>query len=211
MPTNYDSIAGIYDFLSRLIFGRQIVKAQVCLLKYVPPGSSILIAGGGTGWILERVAEEYPRGLTIDYVESSRRMIALSQKRNFKENAVNFIHVPIEDFTTDKQYDVIITPFLFDNFRIDKLEFIFAKSDAMLKTNGLWLYADFVYDKSPNHLWQRLLLKAMYLFFRITSTVEAQELINMDKYFAPSYQVEFEEFYYFKFIRSVVYRKITSS
>lgn len=207
MSTNYDNIAGVYDFLSRLIFGRHIVQAQVCLLKYVPPDSTILIVGGGTGWILERLAEEHPQGLQIDYVESSVQMIALSKKRGFKENTINFIHTPIEDFTMDKQYDVIITPFLFDNFQIEKIELVFSKLDAMLKTNGLWLYADFLYDKSPNHLWQKLLLKMMYLFFRITSTVEARELVSMDKYFAPSYSIEFEEFHYFKFIRSVVYRK----
>jgi ubiquinone/menaquinone biosynthesis C-methylase UbiE len=207
MPTNYDNIAGIYDLVSRLIFGKNIVKAQVCLLKNVPPGSHILIVGGGTGWIIDRLADEYPQGLKIDYVESSAQMVVLSQKRNHKSNTVNFIHLPIEDFTIDKQYDVIITPFIFDNFKIDKLELVFSKLDSMLKANGLWLYADFVYDKFHGPLWQKLLLKTMYLFFRITCGIETQELVIMDKYFALSYKIEFDKFHYFKFIRSVVYRK----
>ena len=207
MPTNYDNIARTYDFLSRLIFGRQIIEAQVSLLKYVPAGSSVLIAGGGTGWILERLTESHPLGLYIDYIESSERMIALSQKRNFKNNIVNFIHLPIEDFITDKQYDIIITPFLFDNFQKEKVEFVFTKLDGLLKRNGLWLYTDLDHDKGQKHLWQRLLLKSMYFFFRIMSTVEAKELSSIEGYFTPSYSIEFDRSFYFEFIRSVVYRK----
>ena len=207
MPTNYDNIAGTYDFLSSLVFGWQIIEAQVCLLKHVPADSSILIAGGGTGWILERLAEAHPQGLEIDYIESSERMIALSQKRNFKNNIVNFIHLPIEDFITDKQYDIIITPFLFDNFRKEKVEFVFTKLDSLLKRNGLWLYTDFDHDNSQKFLWQKLLLRAMYFFFRVLSTVEAKELGSIEEYFAPSYSIEFDQSFYFKFIRSVAYRK----
>jgi len=207
MPANYDHIAGIYDFLSRIIFGRHIVQAQVCFLRYIPADSRVLIVGGGTGWILDKLSDEHPQGLEIDYVESSAQMIALSQRRNFKENTVNFIHLPIEDFSIDKQYDVIITPFLFDNFPSAKLESVFAKLDPALKTNGLWLYTDFVCDKNKSPLWQKLLLRVMYLFFRITSNIEARELISMEKYFAQSYSIEFDSLRYFKFIRSVVYRK----
>ena len=207
MPTNYDKIAGTYDFLSRLIFGQQIIEAQVSLFKYIPSGSSILIVGGGTGWILERLAEKHPQGSEIDYIESSERMLALSQKRDIKENIINFTHMPIEDFMTDKQYDVIITPFLFDNFRKEKLEFVFTKLDNLLKPDGLWLYTDFDHDNSQKYLWQKLLLKAMYFFFQHLSTVEAKELSSIEEYFTPSYSIESDQSFYFKFIRSVAYRK----
>jgi ubiquinone/menaquinone biosynthesis C-methylase UbiE len=110
MPANYDNIARVYDLLSRVIFGRHIEQAQVCMLEYVPSGSSILIVGGGTGWILEKLSDQYPHGLQIDYVEISAEMIVLSEKRNHKENVVNFINKPIEEFISDKSYDVIITP-----------------------------------------------------------------------------------------------------
>lgn len=208
MPANYDKIASVYDLLSRMIFGRNIEQAQVCMLKYVPTGSGILIVGGGTGWILEKLSEQSPHGLQIDYVEVSAKMIMLSKKRNYRVNSVNFINMPIEEFISDKQYDVIITPFILDNFSADKIGPVFAKLDERLKHNGLWLYADFVYDKAKSPLWQKFLLKVMYFFFRITSGIETQELISMDIYFAGSYEIQFEESNYFNFIRSVVYRKL---
>ena len=208
MPANYDNIAHVYDLLSRMIFGRHIEQAQVCMLEYVPPDSNILIVGGGTGWILEKLSHRYSQGLEIDYVESSAEMTSLSQKRNCKKNVVNFIHLPIEEFISNKSYDVIITPFVFDNFGEDKIEKIFAKLHERLKVNGIWLYADFVYDKTTSPFWQKLLLKVMYFFFRFASSIETQELISMDKYFAGSYEIHFEASYYFRFIRSVVYRKL---
>jgi ubiquinone/menaquinone biosynthesis C-methylase UbiE len=208
MAANYDKIARVYDLLSRMVFGRHIEQAQVCMLDHVPSGSSILIVGGGTGWILEKLSEEHPQGLQIDYVEVSGQMIALSQKRNYEKNKVNFINVPIEEFISNKSYDVIITPFVLDNFSADKVGSIFEKLDGRLKVNGKWLYADFVYDKVKSTLWQKLLLKVMYFFFRITSGIETQELVSMDKYFAGSYEIQFEAAHYFKFIRSAVYRKL---
>jgi len=208
MPANYDHIARIYDLLSKMIYGNAIINAQVCMLRCVPQRSSILIVGGGTGWILEKLAGQYPQGLEIDYIESSATMISLSRQRDNKGNKVNFIHLPVESFATQKSYDVIITPFIFDNFKKEKIEQVFVKLDSRLKPNGLWLYADFVNDKIESRLWKKLLLKVMYLFFLITCGIETQELISMDEYFADSYKIESEKYFYLRFIRSVVYRKL---
>jgi hypothetical protein len=52
MPANYNNSAWFYDRLSRMVYGRALINAQVYLLQYVPAGASVLIAGGGTGWIL---------------------------------------------------------------------------------------------------------------------------------------------------------------
>ena len=207
MPVNYDSIANIYDLVSRIVYGRQIEAAQVCLMRLIPADSRILIVGGGTGWILEKIADAHPQGLTIDYVESSAKMIALSRKKNYRDNTVNFIHLPIEEWNSKERCDVIFTPFLFDNFKADKALMIFTNLNSLLKSQGIWLYADFVYDKIKSHWWQKLLLKIMYLFFRITTDIETQKLVRMDACFDMSYQKEFEAFFYSGFIRSDAYRK----
>lgn len=207
MPVNYDSIAKIYDRLSRLIYGRQIINAQVDLLKYIPANSSILIAGGGTGWILEEIAKLQAQGLEIDYVESSAGMLELSREKNCRGNKVNLIHAQIENYILSRQYNVVIAPFLFDNFKKEAIDIAFQKMDANLINKGLWLYVDFVSKEEQTAFWQRFLLKAMYLFFGLISNVEVSELINMEPYFARSYQKEYEAKYFQKFIRAAVYRK----
>lgn len=207
MPANYDTIARIYDLLSRMIYGGDIVDAQECMLPYIHPHSSILIVGGGTGWLLESLSGRVKEGLDIDYVESSAEMIRLSEKRGYKGNKVNFIHQRVENFVIEKKYDAIITPFIFDNFQRDKIDIVFAKLDQSLKENGAWLYADFVYEPLHSPFWHKVLLRVMYLFFRITTGIETQKLVPMNNYFAANYTIDFEAFHYFKFMKSIVYRK----
>ena len=207
MTTNYDKIAANYDLISRIVFGKTLVEAQVCLLKYVPADSHILIAGGGTGWILEEFTKIHPQGLIIDYVESSAKMIVLSNKRNYGSNKINFINLPAEDFITEEKYDIILTPFFFDNFTAGKIQTIFTKLNELLKNDGTWLYVDFVYDEYKNPLWQKILLKTMYFFFSITSKIETQQLINMGFFFKPLYDKIAEVSHYHNFIKSIAYKK----
>jgi ubiquinone/menaquinone biosynthesis C-methylase UbiE len=208
MPANYDKIARIYDLLSGMVFGKAITKAQAHLLQCLPTGDyRLLIVGGGTGWILEELSRLRPEGITIDYVEASGEMIALSRKRSYGKNAVNFFHAPIEDFSSDQMYQVIITPFVLDNFEESKLKIIFSRLDNLLEEEGTWLYADFVYSKTASPLWQKLLLKIMYFFFRITTKIETKKLVDVEKYFEKGYRKKMGARFYFDFIKAVAYKK----
>ena len=207
LASNYDKISGYYDLTGRIVFGKTLVAAQVCLLKYIPANSHVLIVGGGTGWILEEFARVHQQGLMIEYIESSAKMIALSKKRKCGTNQINFIHMAAENYNTSKKYDVILTPFFFDNFQADKIQNLFTRLDSFLKKDGIWLYVDFVYDKHNGRLWQKILLKLMYFFFRITSHIETQELVNMSSFFGNSYYQINEISHYHNFIKSIVYKK----
>ncbi len=81
------------------------------MLKHIPVNSSVLIVGGGTGWILEDISKLHSTGLTIDYIESSAKMISLSKKKNYMKNEINFINLPVENYILKKKYDVILTRF----------------------------------------------------------------------------------------------------
>lgn len=208
MKNNYDKVARYYDWLSRTIFQRSIINAQVCLLPYINEHNTVLIVGGGTGWILEEIARVRPAGLEITYVEISGAMLRLSQKRDYKQNNVTFVHESIETFIPSHAYDVILTPFLFDNFSTVNASLIFDKLHAVLKAGGSWLFADFVYDANRGKLWQRLLLKTMYTFFRLICNIESAKLNDMEGLFLKfRYQLIFERFHYGRFIWSAVYRK----
>ena len=115
MAANYNNAAWFYDRLSRVVYGKSLIEAQVYLLQHIQPNSTILIVGGGTGWILEKIAQIHPSGLEVTYVEVSDQMMALSQKRNVGNNEVIYINDAIENVNRVPDFDVIITPFLFDN------------------------------------------------------------------------------------------------
>lgn len=208
MNNNYDKIANHYDTLSRLVFFRSQVNAQVNQLGYIPENSTVLIAGGGTGWILEELAKVHVSGLKIVYVEISAKMIALSLKRNYQGNHVDFINLGIEDFKTDKNFDVILTPFLFDNFVEEQAAKVFEQLNRYLKKDGLWFLVDFSLNKKNGKWWKWVLLQSMYSFFKILGMVEANHLIDIVPYFLKNdYKIIEARSYYGSFIKAFIFKK----
>lgn len=209
MQNNYDKVAGIYDQLAGLVFGKALIRSQVCLLPFIPAGSSILVAGGGTGWILEEIAHIHASGLWVTYVELSANMLAKAQMRDCKANQVIFVHQSVEDFRPAGRYDIIMTPFLFDNFSPERAGNVFRHLSALLRPDGLWLFTDFHYDERKRAYWQKIFLHAMLAFFRVSCKVEARNLNDMSRYFSengfiPVHQADF----FHHFIRSVAYKSV---
>lgn len=207
MANDYNKIAGVYDTFSRIVYQKAIVKAQVFLIQLIENNNSVLIVGGGTGWILEEISKLQKQNVTVVYVEKSAAMIKLAKKKKYENIKVEFIEAAIEDYTSTEKFDVIITAFLFDNFLQEKIKTVFAKLDDFLKPKGFWLYADFVNDQQNKKRWQQFLLKSMYFFFRLTAKIETQELIDMRPYFQNNYHLITKQFYYNGFIQAVAYKK----
>jgi ubiquinone/menaquinone biosynthesis C-methylase UbiE len=205
MAANYNNSAWFYDSLAGLVYGRALINAQVYLLQFVQPGSNILIVGGGTGRVLEELTRLHPSGLTITYVEVAVNMMALSQKRNAGTNQVNFITNAIEDVALPAGFDVIITPFLFDNFTEQTLQKVFRHLHLLLKPGGLWLNTDF---QLTGKWWQNVLLKTMFAFFKLLCNIEASVLPDIEKQFTQNnYSVVAQKTFFGDFITSKTYRK----
>jgi ubiquinone/menaquinone biosynthesis C-methylase UbiE len=185
MAANYNNSAWFYDRLSKLIYGKALIRSQVYLLKLIPAKSRILIVGGGTGWILEEIAKIHPSGLVITYIEVAPRMIGLSRKRKAGNNQIVFINEPVENVSLRNDFDVVITPFLFDNFTEENFQKIFSHIHSALKPGGLWLNADF---RLTGKWWQKLMLRSMFLFFRTICVIEAKKL--------PGIQAAFDKYGY---------------
>jgi len=203
MAANYNNSAWFYDRLSRVVYGKALVNAQVYLLKYVPANSKVLIVGGGTGWILEELSKIYSSGLDITYVEIAEHMMALSQKRNTAGNTVTFINNAVENVVLSTDFDIVITPF--DNFTEQTLGKVFTHIQSLLKKDGLWLNTDF---QLTGKWWQQVLLKTMFLFFKILCGIEASKLPAIEKRFAEAgYQVVDRKTFFGDFIVSEAYKK----
>ncbi|HET6252869.1 MAG TPA: methyltransferase [Puia sp.] len=209
MGNNYDSIAKYYDRIHHLVFGQSEINAQVDLLGYVRPGDRLLIVGGGTGWILEKIAAIFPSGLEITYIESSARMMELTKTRKWGQSRVELVNSGVEEWKARMEYDCILTGFFFDNFKESHAVEIVKRLTPCLKTGGYWLDADFFYPKKRGKLWQAILLYSMYWSARLICGVEAKRLPDMDRIFGEEgYGVLYTTFHYQRFIRSVVYRRV---
>lgn len=203
---NYDRAAGFYDRLAGLIFGGAINKSQFILLQHHFPGTRIIIAGGGTGGILEELARIITVPLMITFVELSEKMLSKARARNTGHHEVEFICDDAGYFNAGA-FDVVITPFLFDNFTGDMAVEVFDNLGRMLRPGGMWLFTDFtIYRESP--WYQKLFLKLMYTFFNVFAQVQARWLPDTDSLFqAGGYTCVNEHFFYGNFIRAAVYLK----
>jgi ubiquinone/menaquinone biosynthesis C-methylase UbiE len=205
MASNYNNSAWFYDGLSRLVYGRALINAQIYLLQFVPANSSVLIVGGGTGWILEELAKIHSSGLQVTYVEVAADMMARSKQRHAGLNQAVFINDAIENVAIAGEFDVVITPFLFDNFTEATAQKVFNHIHQLLKPGAVWLNADF---QLTGKWWQSVLLRSMFLFFRMLCKIEASQLPDVQGLFTLRRYREVEEkCFYGDFVVARVYEK----
>jgi len=205
MAANYNNSAWFYDSLARLVYGNALINAQVFLLKRISLNSKILIVGGGTGWILEEITRIHPSGLQITYVEIAPDMMAQSKKRNVGNNQVTFINDAIENVDLPKDFDIALTPFLLDNFIEENLNKIFSSIAALLKPKAFWLNTSF---QLTGKWWQQVLLKTMFIFFKVTCGIEASKLPGIDKCFEENgFKLIEQQSFFGDFIGAKIFKK----
>ena len=209
MKNGYDNVSLFYDRLSKLIFGKKLIQAQQYLIDTIPADCHLLIVGGGSGWILDAITALHPSGMNITYIDASPKMIAKAEKHNTGRNNVEFIARQVQDIPLGNDYDVVITPFLFDNFPESEAQLIFRHLDRSLRPEGTWLYADFQNTSNATH---KFLLNTMYLFFRLLCGVQAQRLPDMAQQFTSTgFKVLKERFFLGGFVISRSYSRINST
>ena len=203
--STYDTVAWFYDALSFIVFKSSQLKSQEWTLEHVLPNSVVLIAGGGTGLILEALCNKIPKSLRIVYVELSEKMMIKAKMRDVRQNEVIFILGAVEMLSFAERVDVIQTGFLFDNFTQEHATLVFEKLNSILKENGLWLFTDFTSGKT---WWQKLLLSCMYLFFRLLCRIEAKQVPDIKTlYINNNYRMRDKKSYFNDFIESTIYLK----
>ncbi|QDK80378.1 class I SAM-dependent methyltransferase [Spirosoma sp. KCTC 42546] len=178
---NFNWIAPVYDALAFIVFGHKLQQAQAVFLNRIPTGASVLIVGGGTGWLLEQVLRRC-QSKRIVYLETSTQMVARASRRMVQKALVGSVEFRVGDESSlkpDERFDVILTPFVLDLFSAQTLQTtIIPQLRTVLKSGGLWLATDFV--KPPSN-WQKALLWVMIRFFRLTAGIQAQHLADWQK------------------------------
>jgi SAM-dependent methyltransferase len=172
---NCDPIARWYRWLEYLGFGRALERRRNAFLSDVAGARRALVLGEGDGRFLARLAGEMFRHpeATIDYVDLSPRMLELARSR-----AGDQVHYILGDARTiplqPLEYDLIVTHFFLDCFNEQDAEVLIERIAAAAKPNACWLISEF----HVANWWSRLLVAALYLFFRITTGLKTQRLID---------------------------------
>ena len=176
---NFDFVAPFYDFLAKIIFGKNIQTAQTHFLNYIPDNANILILGGGSGWILKEIFA-IKNECQIHYVETSKKMLALSKKQLTTGQLERVIFTHELDTTSNQVFDIIITNFFLDVFDKKELKNVMNVLQGLLCKEGVWLFTDFQHQ---NIWWQKILLKLMFTFFRLFASLESKQLYDFEELF----------------------------
>lgn len=174
----FDVIAPLYAHLSRFVFGKAMFYSKTAFFHTIPDDAHILLVGGGSGESLQQLLQDKPN-TSIDFVDSSKKMISLAQNRVEFSKKVNFYHCNIDKFN-HSTYDVIITEFFFDLFQQREVAYLVSKIAPMLNPTGIWIDTDFRISKAWHH---QILMQIMYFFFRITAGVKNTKLVDMNTAF----------------------------
>lgn len=175
----YTLLAPIYQFLSKLVFGNLLLKAQLHFLKQEELKSTnhfnnILIIGGGNGELLAEVLSEFP-SCTICYVESSAKMNSLAKKRIplADKNRVEFFEIDVFHWKNEQHFDAVLLPFFLDLFDLEKQHSLLRRVHHWLAPSGKLIVTDF---NNSEHRFQKLLIGFMYFVFNALNAAETKKL-----------------------------------
>ncbi|MBB6612231.1 class I SAM-dependent methyltransferase [Pontibacter sp. Tf4] len=205
--SGFDRVASFYDPLARLVYGSALQDAQQWLLPHIPAGASVLLIGGGSGWLLQQVLQKTsPKHIL--YLEASEKMLQKAKQLNPGTPVVSFRHGTEADLLPHEQFDVIITPFLLDLFPDARLAELMQRLCYSLAPNGRWLFADFWPVQHNPPFWQKLLAKSMYLFFGFLSNVRGRLLPDYSRHFTSlGLQEQHSAAFYKGFVQAKIFEK----
>lgn len=178
----YNLIAPYYLFFVKLVFGDLLFKAQTHFLTKKLDPAQILIVGGGSGELLSFCLNQYPT-TRITYVESSSKMIELSEKRvsTQDQKRVDFKCKSIFEWDTNQKFDLVVLPFILDLFSEINCHNLLHKTKSILQKKGFIMITDFSNNSSK---FQKALINFMYLIFNSVGATERASLPEFYSLFA---------------------------
>ena len=181
---SFDALAPWYGSLEWIAFGDQLQRCRTACLAELPSPQRALIVGEGNGKFLCALLRMHP-GVEVDCVDASARMLDLARERIQKElpgrlERVRFWQEDIRSWKPPEQgYDLIVTHFVLDCFPEEQLAAVVQNLARAGTNDAVWLLADFCIPEEGANRWRaRIWLAVMYKFFRVTTGIDATELID---------------------------------
>lgn len=170
-----------------VLAGEKLQRCRTGFLNEIPAARSILLMGEGHGRCLVECCRRFA-GARIVCADASERMLAQARRRLTGLSAeamhVEFIRADVLNWSPSRgAFDLIATNFFLDCFREDQLERVVGRLAAVATPGTNWLLADFqIPSAGLKRIRSRLILWAMYAFFRTTTRLPAKHLTAPDSF-----------------------------
>ena len=151
-------------------FGRELERRRFRFLPDLKCARRALVLGDGDGRFTARLVQQ---GAPIDYIDLSERMLALARGRAGTEHVAyrqgDALQLPLPS----GEYDLIASHFFFDCFEEPDARLLIDRVGQAAQPQAQWLVSEF---REPH--WARLLVRGLYLFFRLTTGLQTRHLID---------------------------------
>ena len=175
---NCDPIARWYRWLEYIGFGRELERRRLSFLPEVAAARRVLVLGEGDGRFLVRLVEQNA-GASIDYLDLSDRMLELARQRAGTDQVTYHQGDALTFPIAIAEYDLVVTNFFLDCFDESDAARLVERIAAAARPRARWLIAEFRQPESGwQALWARVWLRALYLFFRGTTGLKTNRLVD---------------------------------
>ncbi len=177
---NFDLIAKPYRWLEYLTFGRALQKTRLHYLPALLNSRNALVLGDGDGRFTAALLAANPN-IHVLAVDTSAAMLQLLRQRcestipnsthRLRTQQANALTLPLED-----TYDLTVTHFFLDCLTQPELDAIVPRIAKKMQPAALWLLSDFRIPTNLAKLPARLLIRSLYLAFRIVTNLRTTAL-----------------------------------
>jgi ubiquinone/menaquinone biosynthesis C-methylase UbiE len=183
--SDFDLVARPYRWLEYLTLGKSLENCRLHYLSQLLDRRHALVLGDGDGRFLAELLTQNPN-LRADAIDTSSTMLQLLRKRceaaapntvtRLRIRNANALTVPLED--SEGSYDLVVTHFFLDCLTQPELDTLITRVVPTLTPGALWLISDFRIPRGPMHLPARILIRSLYLAFRILTGLRTTHLPN---------------------------------
>jgi SAM-dependent methyltransferase len=177
---NFDLIAKPYRWLEYLTFGPALQKTRLHYLPSLLHCHNALVLGDGDGRFTAALLAAN-QNITILAIDTSATMLQLLRNRcdsitpnsaqRLRTQQANALTAPLED-----TYDLIVTHFFLDCLTQPELNALVTRVTKNMQHGALWLLSDFRVPTNLANIPAKLLVRALYLAFRILTNLRTTQL-----------------------------------
>jgi SAM-dependent methyltransferase len=180
----FDLLAPHCRWMEFVLAGQKLQRCRTAFLDEVAAPKNILLVGEGHGRALVECCRRFCVARIV-CLDASERMLNQARERLAPRlrAQVEFIHADILQWeaATAHSFDLIVTNFFLDCFRQDQLNHVINRLALSAAPGADWLLSDFqVASSGMTRIRSRVILWAMYIFFRVVTRLSATRLIRPD-------------------------------
>jgi ubiquinone/menaquinone biosynthesis C-methylase UbiE len=180
--TNFDRVARVYRWMEYATFGSSLESCRNRFLSEVRGCGRALLLGDGDGRFTARLLQENLR-VTADAVDSSNAMLDLLRRRINRAGTggrLHTYHADVRSFSPQGSYDLVVTHFFLDCLSQPELDELGAQILRHAERNALWVVSEFRIPAGPMGGPARLLVRMLYLAFRLFTGLRVRALPDQD-------------------------------